>query len=368
MIIAAPATSRAPPVAPATAAGSFWQTEELTMSQSARRSFLRGAAALSVAGFAGRPRRAQAAEFVLKYANNVPATHPISLRMKEAAERVLKESGGRVEIRMFPNNQLGGDTDMLAQLRSGALEMFTLSGNILATLTKPTSIYGVGYAFGDYRQVWAAVDGELGAYMRGVIAKLGLHPLEKMWDNGFRQITTSTRPINTPDDLKGFKIRVPVSPQWTSLFKALGAAPTSINFNEVYSALQTRIVDGQENSLQLIEIAKLYEVQKHVSVTNHMWDGFFTLFNGRVWASLPSNLQELVARIVDEAAVREREDMVKLNTVSEEKLKKAGMVFNRTDPAAFRAVLARSSYYQDWKSTYGPQAWAILEKYTGPLG
>ena len=338
------------------------------MTRHSRRNFVRGAAALALAPAVTIPRRANAAEFTLKLANNVPATHPISVRMKEAAEKILADSGGRVEVRVFPNNQLGGDTDMLAQLRSGALEMFSLSGNILATLTKPTSIYGVGYAFADYKQVWAAVDGELGAYMRGVIAKLGIHPLEKMWDNGFRQITTSTRPIASPADLKGFKIRVPVSPQWTSLFKALGAAPTSINFSEVYSALQTRIVDGQENSLQLIEIAKLYEVQKYVSVTNHMWDGFFTLINGRIWASIPANLQEIIARNLDAAALREREDMVKLNAVSEDKLRKAGMVFNTTDAKAFRAALGATSYYRDWKATYGADAWSILEKYTGPLG
>jgi tripartite ATP-independent transporter DctP family solute receptor len=273
-----------------------------------------------------------------------------------------------VEIRLFPNNQLGGDTDMLAQLRSGALEMFNLSGNILATLTKPTSIYGVGYAFPDYKHVWDAVDGELGAYMRGVVSKLGIHALDKLWDNGFRQITTSTKPINTPDDLKGFKIRVPVSPQWTSLFKSLNASPTSINFSEVYSALQTKIVDGQENAIQLIEIAKLYEVQKYVSVTNHMWDGFFFLINGRAWAKLPAPMQDIVAKNINAAAMKEREDLVALNSSSEEKLKKAGMVFNKTDPAQFRAVLIKAGYYKEWKNTYGPEAWAILEKYTGPLG
>ena len=337
------------------------------MSNISRRNFVRGAAALSLGGLAGLPQRASAAEFVFKYANDVPATHPMTLRMKEAAAKILEESGGRVEIRLFPNNQLGGDTDMLAQLRSGALEMFNLSGNILATLTKPTSIYGVGYAFPDYKHVWDAVDGELGAYMRGVVAKIGIHALDKIWDNGFRQITTSTKPINTPDDLKGFKIRVPVSPQWTSLFKSLGASPTSINFSEVYSALQTKIVDGQENAIQLIEIAKLYEVQKYVSVTNHMWDGFFFLINGRAWAKLPAPLQDIVARNINAAAVKEREDLVKLNTSSEEKLKKAGMVFNRTDPAQFRAVLSKSGYYKEWKNTYGAEAWALLEKYTGPL-
>jgi TRAP-type C4-dicarboxylate transport system substrate-binding protein len=118
------------------------------------------------------------------------------------------------------------------------------------------------------------MDGELGAFIRAASsARLGIHSMDKIFDNGFRVITTSTKPINTPADLKGFKIRVPVSPQWTSLFKSFGASPTSINFSEVYSALQTKIVDGQENALQLIEIAKLYEVQKYVSITNHMWDG-----------------------------------------------------------------------------------------------
>src|SRR3984957_16339649 len=105
------------------------------------------------------------------------------------------------------------------------------------------------------------MDGEPGAHVRSVIAKSGLVAFEKMWDNGYRQVTSSTHPINTPDDSKGFKIRVPVSPLWTSMFKAFGASPASINFSEVYSALQTKIVEGQENPVSLIQIAKLYEVQ-----------------------------------------------------------------------------------------------------------
>ena len=332
-----------------------------------RRRFEQGTAALSLAGLSGLSRHVSAAEHVYKFGSNLPATHPLNVRMQEAATKVLQESGGKVEIRVFPNNQLGGDTDMLSQLRSGALEMFTLSGNILSTLSKPTSLYGVGYAFSGYKQVWAAVDGDLGNHLRGLIGKLGLQALDKMWDNGFRQITSSTHPIDTPEDLKGFKIRVPVSPQWTSLFKALGASPTSINFNEVYSALQTKIVDGQENAIQLIENAKLYEVQKFVSITNHMWDGFFFLVNGRAWAKLPAPLQEIVARNINAAALKEREDLAGLNKAAEEKLKKAGMVFNRTDPAKFRAVLSGAGYYKEWKSTFGPEAWALLEKYSGKL-
>jgi tripartite ATP-independent transporter DctP family solute receptor len=337
------------------------------MSSINRRSFVRGAAALSLAGTTGLSGRARAAEFTYKFGSNVPATHPINVRMTEAAVKIREETGGRVEIRVFPNNQLGGDTDMLSQLRSGALELFTLSGNILSTLSKPTSLYGVGYAFSDYKRVWEAVDGDMGKYLRGVIEKLGIHALDKMWDNGFRQITSSTKPINAPEDLRGFKIRVPVSPQWTSLFKSLGASPTSINFSEVYSALQTKIVDGQENALQLIDIAKLYEVQKYVSITNHMWDGFFFLVNGRAWTKLGPQLQDIVAKNINAAALKERENLASLNSVSEEKLKKAGMVFNKTDPARFRAVLSSSGYYKEWKGIFGPEAWALLEKYAGPL-
>jgi len=107
--------------------------------------------------------------------------------------------------------------------------------------------------------------------IRQQIAKANLLAMDKIWDNGFRQTTSSTRPINTPDDLRGFKIRVRVSPLWTSMYKAFEASPTSINFNEVYSALQTKVVEGQENPLAIIATAKLYEVQKYCSLTNHMW-------------------------------------------------------------------------------------------------
>src|SRR5205085_160421 len=107
----------------------------------------------------------------------------------------------------------------------------------------------------------------------------GLHCIEKSWDHGFREITSRTKRIDKPEDLKGFKIRLPVSPHFIALFKHLGASPTAINFGEVYSALQTGVVDGQENPLVLIDTAKLYEVQKYCSITNHIWSGFHTAFN-----------------------------------------------------------------------------------------
>ena len=266
------------------------------MSRLTRRTLLRSTgAAAGITTFGILTRRGDAAEFMFRYANNNVAAHPMNVRLREAAEAIRQESGGRMEIQLFPNSQLGGDTDMLSQLRTGAIQMFNLSGLILATYVPVAAINGIGFAFKDYPQVWAAMDGALGAYVRGAIAKAGLYAFDNMWDNGYRQVTSSTHPINAPDDLKGFKIRVPVSPLWTSMFKSLGASPTSININEVYSALQTRIVEGQENPLSLIDLFKFYEVQKYVSLTNHMWDGFWTLANARAWAELPKDLQQIVA-------------------------------------------------------------------------
>ena len=329
-----------------------------------RRTLLAGAA-LPI--FAVGTRQAQAAEFSLKLANNSPLTHPQTVRQMEAAERIKAASGGRLEVQVFPNNQLGSDTDMLSQLRSGAIDLFTLSGLILATLVPVASINGIGFAFKDYDTVWKAMDGKLGALVRAEIDKRGLIAMEKMWDNGFRQITSSTHPIKTPADLKGFKIRVPVSPLWTSMFQALGASPISINFSEVYSALQTKIAEGQENPLSLIQIAKLYEVQKYVSMTSHMWDGFWMLGNKRSITGLPADLQAILARELNRSALDERADIAKLNSSVADDLKAKGLIFEEVDKPAFRDALKQAGFYAEWKKKYGDEAWAVLESEVGTL-
>jgi tripartite ATP-independent transporter DctP family solute receptor len=329
-----------------------------------RRTLLAGAA---LPLFAIRTRPALAAEFNLKLANNSPVTHPQTVRAQEAADRIKQATGGRVEIQIFPNNQLGSDTDMLSQLRSGAIDLFTLSGLILSTLVPAASINGIGFAFKDYDTVWKAMDGKLGAFVRGEIDKRGLIPFDRMWDNGFRQITSSTHPIKGPADLKGFKIRVPVSPLWTSMFQALGASPISINFSEVYSALQTKIAEGQENPLSLIQIAKLYEVQKYVSLTSHMWDGFWMLANKRGFAVLPEDVQQVIARELNRSALDERADIATLNGSVASDLKAKGLEFVEVDKPAFRDALKQAGFYADWKKKYGDEAWGILEGEVGTL-
>lgn len=342
-----------------------------TLMTLSRRTLLEVTAASTalVGGALGAPfiARAQSAEFSYKYANNLPATHPMNTRAQEMAAAIKAETGGRVDINIFPNNQLGSDTDMLSQVRSGGLEFFTLSGLILSTLVPAASINGIGFAFPDYETVWRAMDGDLGAYVRGQIAKANLIAMDRIWDNGFRQTTSSTKAITGPDDFRGFKIRVPVSPLWTSMFKAFDAAPASINFAEVYSSLQTKVVEGQENPLAIISTAKLYEVQTFCSLTNHMWDGFWFLANRRAWESLPQDLRTVVARHIDEAGMREREDVAKLNAGLQQELAAKGLIFNQPDVAPFRDKLRQAGFYAEWKGKYGEEAWTLLEKASGKL-
>ncbi|HEY5066646.1 MAG TPA: TRAP transporter substrate-binding protein [Xanthobacteraceae bacterium] len=334
-----------------------------------RRRLFAAAGSTVLAGAVGAPvvARAQQAEWTYKYANNLPATHPMNVRAREMAAAIKQETKGRFDLQIFPSSQLGSDTDTLSQLRSGGVEFFTLSGLILSTLVPAASINGMGFAFPSYDTVWKAMDGELGTYIRSQIAKANLVVLEKIWDNGFRQTTTSTKPVATPADFHGMKLRVPPSPLWTSMFEAFGAAPASINFNEVYSALQTKIVDGQENPLAIISTAKLYEVQKYCSLTNHMWDGFWFLANKRAWEALPEDVRAIVAKNVNAAGVKERDDVAKLNASLQQDLAAKGLIFNKLDPAPFRDALRAAGFYTEWKKKYGDEAWAILENAVGKL-
>jgi tripartite ATP-independent transporter DctP family solute receptor len=337
--------------------------------QLSRRRLLASGASIALAGAVAAPSvaRAQQAQWTYKYANNLPDGHPMNVRAREMAAAIKDQTGGRFELQIFPSSQLGSDTDTLSQVRAGGVEFFTLSGLILATLVPAASINGLGFAFPSYDTVWRAMDGDLGAYVRAQIAKAGLVAMEKIWDNGFRQTTTSTKPIVTPDDFKGMKLRVPVSPLWTSMFKALDAAPASINFNEVYSALQTKIVDGQENPLAIISTAKLYEVQKYCSLTNHMWDGFWFLANQRAWEALPEDVRGIVAKNINNAGLKEREDVAELNATLQKSLAAKGLVFNQPDPAPFRDKLRAAGFYSEWRTKYGDEAWGLLEKTTGKL-
>lgn len=330
-----------------------------------RQGFVAGtAAAFATIGFV---TRAGAAEFNLKYGHDLPADHPVNVRSVEAFGRIAKATNGRVTIKSFPTSQLGSDPSMISQLRTGALEAVAMPGAFLNAIVPLASIENLAYAFPNRETVFRAMDGDLGKVIRDEFTAKGLVVLDRIWENGFRDITTSTKPIHNAADLAGLKIRVSPGKIRVDTFQSLGASPTPIALSELYTSLQTHVIDAQENPLLLIEQQKFYEVQKYVSLSEHIWSGYWTLFNQDVWNKFPKDVQGVIQREMGAATLAARNDNVNLNRSVRDKLTRRGMVFNDVDKASFKKKLSEAKYYERWKAEFGDKAWNALEKYANKL-
>lgn len=332
-----------------------------------RKQFLLGAGAVAGASLCAPGIARAARPITIKLGIDLLGTHPITLNLIEVAKRIDEDTKGRVKLEVFANNELGNDTHMLSQVRSGAIQMMAIGDNIIAELEPSAAIDNIGFAFKNVETAWRALDGKVGEIVAANIAKTGLYPMRKVWDLGFRDVTTGTKPIHTPLDLKGFKIRVPPSPISVSLFQHLGAAPTSLNFAEVYTALQTKVVDGEENSISVIESERYYQVQKFCSLTHHMWVGYWMVMNGTLWQSLSPTDRKIITTAFNEQAPKQRIANNTLNNSVQTKLEQQGLRFNAVDPTLFQNALIKSGFYAEWQTKFSPNLWTALESYTGKL-
>ena len=330
-----------------------------------RRSFVASATLAATSFSIGRSAQAASS---YKISTNVPVGHPVANRLEAAAKSIKDDTNGEIDISLFPNSQLGGDLEVISQVRQNAIQFMTMGTAQLSNLAPVASLSGVGFAFSDTDNAFKAMDGEVGGLVRKALNDVGLHTFNEIFDNGFRQITTSSKPIEKPSDLKGVLIRVPPSPLSTSMFKAFGAAPQSISYGEIYTALQTKLVDGQENPLQLVYTSKFYEVQKYASMTNHSWDGFWFCTNGAFWKRQSQATQDILTKRFREATLAARADIASLNESVRAKLVTAGMSFVEPKRQDFVAALNTANFYKDWKEKFGAEAWSTLERYTGKLG
>jgi TRAP-type transport system periplasmic protein len=330
-----------------------------------RRGFLTGtAAAFASIAFVRAPARA--AQYTFKWGHATQLNHPLHINAVLVKNEVQARSQGRLAIELFPNSTLGGDTAMLAQVRTGAMEMYSGFGGIYANVAPLAGIEAVGFAFKNQAQALSAFDGPLGASIRKEMdAKGPFVTFERAWVNGFRQVTSSIKPIRSVDDIQGLKIRTPPTKIWVDMFKTLGAAPTPINASEMYMALQTHVVDAQENPFTIVETYRLFEVQKYLSVTNHMWSNFWVVANADRFKSLPPDLQTILRDTVNKYALTNRRDMELSNASLEEKLGRRGLQINPVDATSFRAKLR--PFYAGQKADFGASAWALLEKTAGTL-
>ncbi len=331
-----------------------------------RRTLLTGAAALPA--FAILTRRGEAAQFTWKMATGQAPSHPVNVRATEAIAKIKAATSGALDIKLYPAAQLGTDPQLIAQTRLNGIQIMNMASSVLATTIPAAGIVNIGYAFLSPTDVWKAVDGPLGQYVAAQIDAHGMHQLGASWENGFRNLTSGTKPVKGPADLHNFKIRVPPAPILSSMFAAFGAAPTSMDFSEVYTSLENHVVDGQENPLAIIATAKLYAVQKYLSMTRHAWDGYLIIASKTAFAQLPAKWQQVVTEAFSAAGRAEREDIAGLSASLSKELVAKGMQLIDVDTKAFQSALAKTSYYAHWKQKFGPEAWGLLEKTTGKLG
>jgi len=329
-----------------------------------RQSFVLASAAFATIGIV---TPARAADFDLKFGSDLPQEHPINVRAVEAFARITKATNGRVAAKTFPASVLGSDPSMISQLRSGAVEMLAMPGAFL-TFSPVAGIENLAFAFKDRDTVFHAMDGDLGKVIRDDIGSKGVVCLDKIWESGFRNITTSTKPIHNAADLNGLKIRVSPGKIRIDTFQSLGASPAPIALSELYTALQTHVVDAQENPLVLINQQKFFEVQKYVSLSEHIWSGYWTLVNEDVWKRMGPGIQAIVSREIGASTVAARSDMINLNSAVADQLMRRGMKFNPVDKQSFRQKLTDAKYYDRWKTEFGMPAWTALEKYANKLG
>lgn len=330
-----------------------------------RQSFVLGSAAFaSIAMIVP----ARAADFSIKFGSDLPQEHPVNVRTVEALGRINKATNGRLQGKVFPASVLGSDASMISQLRSGAVEMLAMPGAFL-TFSPLASIENLAFAFKDRDTVFKAMDGDLGKVVRDdIAAKGGVVCLEHIWENGFRDITTSTKPIHVVGDLAGLKIRVSPGKIRIDTFQSLGASPTPIALSELYTSLQTHVVDAQENPLILINQQKFFEVQKYVALSEHIWSGYWSLVNQDVWNKMGPGIQAVVSKEMGAATLAARNDMKNLNTAVQDQLTRLGMKINTVDKPSFKQKLIDAKYYDRWKTEFGTPAWTALEKYANKLG
>ena len=331
-----------------------------------RRSFLTAATIGSVTILT---RAQRAAEFRFVQYHNQIADSPLHRRLTDMWDAVRKESGGRVETQVLPENNKnpGSDPAVLKLLVSGEVQFFTLMGGILGNVVPAANIQQVPFAFSSAAQAHKAIDGPLGAFLREEMAAKGIvgFPVGA-FDNGMRQIGGRTRAVRVPADLAGLKVRVPDGKMFDDMARALGAEPVTVNSSGIYGALKAGSVDAQENPLAYMDFFKHYEVMKYVSMTNHMWSGFNMLANQAVWNKIPSDIRASIERNVTRAVRLQREDQQKANAAARASLAGHGLAFNDADQAPFRAKMA--GVYSEWKKMLGAKAWSLLEAETGKLG
>ena len=271
-------------------------------------------------------------ERTIKFGLNGPEGHPAVAGMKKFADLVAAKSGGKMKVNVFLNGTLGSDQAVTTSVQGGTVEMAVLNSGILASLAKELAIFDFPFLFANEKESDAVVDGPVGKKMHKMLEEKGVVGLA-YWELGYRQITNSKRPLNKVEDIDGLKLRVIPNPINVDWVKALGANPTPMPFPEVYGALESKAIDGQENPVSVIAANKFWEVQKNIALTNHQYNPQSVIFSKKVWDTLSPAEKKIIQDSADEATKVQREEARAAVATNLDLLKKNGMTVTTFQPA-----------------------------------
>jgi tripartite ATP-independent transporter DctP family solute receptor len=286
---------------------------------------MKGFASLKLAAvvggvFAGGMALAQVNERTFRIAINGAPGHPTVVGAEKWAELINKKSGGKMTLKVFPST-LGGDVQVLSAVQGGTIDFASMNSGILQGIQKEFAIFDLPFMFGSGPEADKVLDGPFGKKLADLLPSKNLYNLA-YWELGFRNVTNSKRPIAKASDLEGIKLRVIQSPIYIDTFTALGTNPVPMNFSEVYTALESKIIDGQENPFSVIETSRFNEVQKYLGITNHMYNPQSVIASKKKWDALTKDEQEILVSTVAEATLWQRQNARAMAGKSLENLKK----------------------------------------------
>jgi tripartite ATP-independent transporter DctP family solute receptor len=299
--------------------------------------------------------RAQTVELKLGHVGSPGSLFDVS--STEFAKRVKEKTGGKVVIQVFGASQLGDDTELMQKVKVGTVDM-AVPSTVMSSVVPAFGLFEMPYLVKD-REHMKRIDKEIVGPTLSPIAEKAGYRILATWENGFRQITNNARPIKTPDDLKGIKLRVPKGKWRVKMFQAYGASPSAMGLSEVFVALQTGVMDGEENPLTQIYTSKFQEVQKYLSMTDHVYTPAYLVVSPRKFEALPENVRKQIQQAAQETQAFVYQTGAKMDEELLGKLEKAGMKVNQADKPAFQK--ASKSVYDDF-STEVPNGKQMIEK------
>jgi tripartite ATP-independent transporter DctP family solute receptor len=277
---------------------------------------------------------AQFQERTIRASVNISKEHSLGVALTKVSQCVAQKSGGRMKIQPFFDGSLGNDGPTIQQLRSGTLDMVVTVTSFMSTMVPAAAAFDLPFVFANEKEADAAMDGKAGEILAQRLETQGMVTLA-YWENGFRNATNSKLPITKMEDMRGLKFRVIPNPMMVETFKALGGFAVPMPFTEVYSALETKTVDGQENPVPVIEAVKFHEVQKYLSLTRHMYNPGIVIYSKQLFDKLSPAEQSALR----DCSFTERLAQRQLNRQQAEegigRLKAKGMLVNAISPAEF---------------------------------